>query len=128
MTERKADVLLHPIRIRILVALSGQQLTAQQLAKLLPDVPQATLYRHINALAQHQIITIVAERQVRGTTEKVYALDDQAARLNANDLQNATSQDHLRYFTSFMVSLLSDFSRYLEHQKQPNPGADGVRY
>lgn len=128
MTERKADVVLHPTRMRILVLLSGQQMTAQQLAKALPDVPQATLYRHINALAQHQIISVVGERQVRGTTEKLYKLDDQSARLGANDLETATKQDHLRYFTTFVVSLLNDFTRYLDQHEQPNPGLDGVRY
>jgi DNA-binding transcriptional ArsR family regulator len=128
MSERKADIVLHPTRMRILVLLSGQQMTAQQLAKALPDVPQATLYRHINALARHQIIIIVDERQVRGTTEKVYTLDDQAARLNAADLQNATAQDHLGYFTTFVISLLNDFTRYVDQREQPNPGLDGVRY
>ncbi|NNJ11357.1 helix-turn-helix domain-containing protein [Chloroflexales bacterium ZM16-3] len=50
MSTSPADLLLHPIRLRIIVALTVQQLTVQQLAGVLPDVPQATLYRQIHKL------------------------------------------------------------------------------
>jgi len=46
------DLVLHPVRMRILLAVAhGQQMTPLALAAQLPGVPQATLYRHIKALA-----------------------------------------------------------------------------
>ena len=48
--KTKVDLILHPIRMRILMALSGSQKTSQQLADDLRDVPQATLYRLVAEL------------------------------------------------------------------------------
>ncbi|GMA51885.1 hypothetical protein GCM10025857_32420 [Alicyclobacillus contaminans] len=42
---------MHPIRLRIIGLLaSGHPLTAQKMLGQLPDVPVATLYRHLNKL------------------------------------------------------------------------------
>ena len=128
MPLAKADLILHPIRMRILAALAGRQQTAQQLARVLHDVPQATLYRHINLLAQHDILTIVEARQVRGTVEKVYSLDTDAARLGKEDARDVSNDDHLRYFTAFVISLLGDFSRYIEQQENFDFVADCITY
>jgi DNA-binding transcriptional ArsR family regulator len=69
------ELALHPVRLRILMAVAGRQLTVQQMAKLLDGIPQATLYRHVNALADCDILQVVSENPVRGTTEKVYMLN-----------------------------------------------------
>lgn len=128
MGETRGDIILHPIRMRLLTALSGQQLTAQQLARALPDVPQATLYRHINTLVQHEILRVVEERQVRGTVERVYALDDRGARLGPDEVHELTNADHFRFFTAFTTSLLADFARYVGQQPHVDIAADGVSY
>lgn len=113
MAESTADLILHPVRMRVLMALAGREMTAQALAAALADVPQATLYRHINRLAKAGLLMVVDERPVRGTTEKVYALNQAASILGADDFAAATTDDHMRYFTAFVASLLSDFERYL---------------
>ena len=59
MTSPSADLLLHPIRLRILVGLLGRPMTAQQLGEVLEDVPQATLYRQLNKLAQAGVLEVV---------------------------------------------------------------------
>ena len=62
LNETKADVLLHPVRLRIVQALlPRRQLTAQEIGRHLGDVPQATLYRHLNKLLDGGIIEIVHE-------------------------------------------------------------------
>lgn len=116
----KIDLLLHPIRIRIILALGGKPLTPGQIAEEIPDVPQTTLYRHINALLEGGIARVVDERPVRGTVEKVYALVDGATRLSRDEIEIVSDEDHLRYFIVFLSSLLRDFSSYLErHQGEP---------
>jgi DNA-binding transcriptional ArsR family regulator len=131
------DLTLHPVRMRILMLLSGSPgLTPQQMADQMRDVPQATLYRHINRLFQGRLLSIVEERPVRGTLEKVYALNTASNRQppSAEEVLNAVNQlskeDHLRYFTAFMLTVLDDFSRYLNHREDGklDLAADGVGY
>ena len=74
-TSPIAEVVLHPVRLRIVQQLGGRRLTTAQLRAELPDVTQATLYRHIAALIDAEIVTVVDERRVRGTIERALALD-----------------------------------------------------
>lgn len=125
--KRWAELALHPVRIRVLRAVSGVRRTTREIADLLPDVPQATLYRHLAALAKGGLLEVVEERRVGGTTERVYALPPGGAMLSGEALAEATSEDHERYFTSFVSSLLAEFSRYLARE-QIDLVADGVGY
>lgn len=124
----KIDLLLHPVRIQIIMALAGKPLTPAQIAITVSDVAQTSLYRHINALVEGGILTIVEERPVRGTVEKVYALVEGAARLNQDDIRAVSDEDHLRYFMVFLSSLLQDFSSYLEKHQNAETYGDEVVY
>ncbi|MET8910366.1 helix-turn-helix domain-containing protein [Micromonospora sp. NPDC004551] len=125
--ERWADLALHPVRIRILRAVAGARLTTHDLAALLPDVPQATLYRHLATLVKAGLLEVVDERRIRGALERVYALPAHGATADAAALATATPEDHARYFTAFVSSLLSEFSRYLARD-HIDFAADGVGY
>lgn len=125
--ERWAELALHPVRIRILRAVAGARLTTQDLVVLLPDIPHATLYRHLSTLVKAGLIEVVEERRIRGATERVYALPAHGATLDAAALATATPEDHARYFTAFISSLLSDFSRYLARDRI-DLAADGAGY
>lgn len=128
MPTPKADLIIHPVRLRIVTAIVGSRWTAQELATALPDIPQATLYRHLKALEQGGILTVVEEHQTRGAREKVYALPDRSTiNLDENDMAGASKDDHMRYFTVFVTTLLQDFSRYLQRETL-NPAVDGVGY
>jgi DNA-binding transcriptional ArsR family regulator len=128
MSTSRADLILHPVRMRLLVTLARRQLTARQLSELLPDVPQATLYHHLGILTRAGLLRVVSERQVRGTVEKLYALVGEDATLSPADLAHASREDHLRYFTLFMATVLGDFARYLQQDAPIDPLADGVGY
>lgn len=120
---------MHPIRMKILLALVDQRRTTQQLAEMLDDIPQATLYRHLNKLVQGDVIEIVEERPVRGTIEKVYTLSRLGmVNLAAADIENASKDELMRFFTSFLMSLLGDFSHYLSSKEKPDLLADGVSF
>jgi DNA-binding transcriptional ArsR family regulator len=83
LTERSRDLLLHPVRLRIVQALVKQPMTASGLKEVLGDVAQATLYRHIKALENGGMLDIVAERQVRGTVERTCRVVESAVALSA---------------------------------------------
>ena len=74
MPSPKAGLILHPVRIQIITAMSTQRMTARELSEVMPDIPQTTLYRHLNALLRGGVIQVVEEYPVRGTVERVYAL------------------------------------------------------
>lgn len=128
MEQNQLDIILHPVRMRIIMTLSGKQLTPQQLSSILDDVPQATLYRHINKLVEAGLIDVVEERPVRGTVEKVYALGTRASQLTPEDIRKFSKEDHLRYFVTFVATLIDDFSRYLNESEEVDLLADGVGY
>lgn len=112
---KKAELLLHPIRIRIVQSLyGGKQLTTQQIAEELSDIPQATLYRHLKKLLDHQFLQVIEERPQRGAIEKVYKLQEEKANISSKDTVNWTKEDHSRAFARFLATLQADFDRYLE--------------
>lgn len=128
MGASRFDLLLHPVRMQIVQAFIGdRKLSAQELGTRLADVPPATLYRHLNVLHEGGILAIVEERQVRGATERVYALPEERMSITPQEALQATPADHLRYFTTFVAGLLGAFARYL---KRPDPDLvrDGVGY
>ena len=125
--DRWAELALHPVRIRLLRAVAGARLTTHDLVALLPDIPHATLYRHLSTLVKGGLIEVVDQRRVRGAIERVYALPAHGAMLDAAALATATAEDHARYFTAFVSSLLSEFSRYLARE-QIDFAADGAGY
>lgn len=126
-TAQWAELALHPVRIRILAAVAGARRTATDLAGLLPDVPQATLYRQISTLAKAGLLDVVEERKVGGATERVYALAKEGLTPTAEALAAASQEEHARYFTAFVGTLLSEFSRYLTRE-HIDLVADGVGY
>jgi DNA-binding transcriptional ArsR family regulator len=131
VTSDKAELILHPVRMRILQAFSfgsdTRERTAQQIAATMPDVPQATLYRHLNTLVESGLLEVVNVRQVRGAGERVFALPQGGAILTSEDLASAGRADHLRYFATFLGGLLGDFARYLR-RGEPDLEADGAGY
>lgn len=128
VSSSRADVLLHPVRLRIVQAVAaGRRLTAQEIGHVLKDVPQASLYRHLNKLVEEGFLHVVEERPVGGATERVYAIVDGQGVLPVADLEKATKADHMRYFAAFCAMLMSKFDRYLERE-HVDFVADGVGY
>jgi hypothetical protein len=123
MPSPKADLITHPVRAQILMLLMGRTLTTQQIAALIPDVPRASLYRHIRLLAEADILTVIEQIPVRGTLEKVYGVREGAAALDRADVVDASPADHLRYFTTLLESLAAEFRAYLgQRASHPNAG------
>jgi DNA-binding transcriptional ArsR family regulator len=128
MATSRADLILHPVRMRLIATLARRQLTTHQLSELLPDIPQATLYHHLGVLTRAELLRVVSERRVRGTFEKLYALAEDNVSLAPADLAHASRDDQLRYFTVFVTALLGEFARYLHQDAPIDLLADGVGY
>lgn len=112
MPMTKAELIIHAVRLRILQALTDAALTTQEIADHLPDVPKSSLYRHLKMLVDGEMITVVDTQLVNGIQEKRYGLQSPAY-LNADDMKGMTAEDHLRYFTIYILTVLRGFSDYL---------------
>ncbi|MGY1773064.1 helix-turn-helix domain-containing protein [Blastococcus sp. SYSU D00813] len=123
------DLLLHPVRLRVVQAFLGERtLTTTDLRGELPDVPAASLYRHVGVLADAGVLEVVGERRVRGAVERSYRLVLSAASVTADDAAGMTPEEHRQAFRTFVASLLADFDRYLAGAGEPDLGRDGVGY
>lgn len=127
MGTSKSDAILHPQRLRLILALARGVLTTKQLAVLVPDIPQASLYRHLSILLEAGVVEVAAERSVRGIIERSYSVVAGAQFLTSEDLAEATRDDHFRYFSIFATGLIAEFGRYLGRESI-DLEADGVGY
>lgn len=133
MAMATAELLLHPVRLRVVQAFLGHRtLTTGDLCAELPDVPVATLYRHVGRLLRADVLAVVGERRVRGATERSYRLVLEAAALDPADVAAMSPEDHRQAFATFVAGLLGDFDRYLARAaadgQRPDPRRDRVGY
>lgn len=123
-----ADLLLHPVRLRIVKAFLGDRaLTTSQLAAELDDVPAGSLYRHIALLTKAGVLQVVAERRVRGAVERTYTLRLLAAQIQPDEAEAMTLDEHAQAFMAYIAGLLADLDRYLASEPT-DPVRDGADY
>lgn len=73
-----AEIVMNPVRQRIFqYFLLHKTGTVKEIRKALPDVPSASLYRHIKKiLTDSTILMVVGENRIRGTVKSVYQLNN----------------------------------------------------
>lgn len=89
-------------------------MTVQQIAQDLPDVPQATLYRHLNRLVKANAIIVIQENKVRGVLERVYGIGTNPFETVTKNLDKNSKEEHLNLFYNFLMVLLGDSQRYID--------------
>ncbi len=124
----KTNLLLHPVRLQILSELAGKELTPRQLAQALPDIPQASLYRHIGILVENQVLEVVGERIVNGATQRSYAIAAGSVRLTPEDLRGLPAEEHLRVFSVYVGTLIETFVESLNGRDPEEVLRDGLSY
>jgi hypothetical protein len=122
------ELLLHPVRIRIVHAFAGARVrTTSDLQARLPDVPHTSLYRHVGLLASAGVLEVVGEQRVRGTVERSYRLNRQRAVLDEDAVEGMPVEAHRRGFAAAMAALIAEFGSYLDHG-DADPSRDLVGY
>jgi DNA-binding transcriptional ArsR family regulator len=107
MLSTMNDLLLHPIRLRIVSAMTGDRVTAKDIAKALPDIPQTTLYRHINVLVDGGLLQVIDEIPQRGTVERVFGFRVPPS-LSPEDLRGLSKEEYQQTFTLILTTLLQE--------------------
>ncbi|MEU6717451.1 helix-turn-helix domain-containing protein [Nonomuraea sp. NPDC046802] len=116
------ELILHPVRLRIMWALSGGRTrTTSDLCESLPDVPKTTLYRHVGLLADAGLLEVADEQRVRGMVERYYRLRQDRSAIDLDAAKSMSLEDHRHGFAAAMAALLAEFNAYLNR-----PGADPV--
>lgn len=128
MAKSAVDLLMHPVRIRIVNAMTGgRALTTGQLCERLPNTSQASVYRHVAALAHGGILEVEGEQQVRGAIERRYRLRRDRAAIAASAGKAMSLDEHRRLFTAAMAALIAEFEGYLSRD-DADPFGDSVSY
>ena len=80
------EIVMNPVRQRIFqYLLAHETATVKEIRKALPDVPSASLYRHMKILTDHSMLTVVGENRIRGTVESIYKLNKSALEIDDPD-------------------------------------------
>jgi len=108
----KIEFIIHPVRFRILRTINKDSLTTQEIADRLADIPKSSIYRHLKLLLRNDLIVVAETRLVNGIQEKTYRLD-RSARLSADDMKELSADDHIRYFTTYALTLVQDYAEYV---------------
>jgi len=114
MDNKVLSGLLNPVRMRILqILMINETVTAKVIAEEMPDIPPASLYRHINKLVSDDILEISSENKIRGTVEKVYKLKNNPFQQINELVEKGTKEELYNIFYTFAMTLLIDFNSYL---------------
>ncbi|MFF0739550.1 helix-turn-helix domain-containing protein [Streptomyces sp. NPDC004111] len=125
-----ADLLLHPVRLRVVHALSGGNLmTTAEICARMPDVSKTSAYRHIGLLADAGVLGVESERRVRGAVERTYRLCRERAVLATDPERTAedSTEEYRRGFAAATAVLLAEFGTYLD-RADADPVADLVGF
>ena len=93
-----------------------KEATSAEIGEELPDIPRASLYRHIKVLLDAKIITVVKEEFKRGSMEKTYAISSQRPYGDTREEYNSLIQTAL-------MGLQGEFHRYFNGEN-PDPQRD----
>lgn len=128
MAKNRLELLLHPIRLRIIqTLLGGRQHSAQEISEQLHDVPRTTLYRQIKHLYENKVIKIVRQQQVRGALETFYELEEGGQDIPLEQMLKMSPEEHSQLFSMFLAKVLFDFETYISKEDK-NILDDGVSY
>lgn len=110
-----AEIVMNPVRQRIFQYLLVHETgTIKEIRKALPDVPSASLYRHMKILTEHGILTVIGENRIRGTVESIYQLNKSA--LEIEDANGSAVQ-------SALLGICASFAKYFSGDS-PDPKKD----
>ncbi len=111
------EILSSPVRFRIVQYLQiNGEATTKQISEALKDVPAPTIYRHINILLKENALVVKEERKIRGTSERVLAINE--AMWEIDGTENIADSAY-----RFLMSVYKRFEQYGK-QDSVDPMAD----
>lgn len=119
MPLKNFAIVNHPARMRIFQALHAEELSINQLARRLPDIPRPSLYRHIHQMVEAGVIQVTRTRLVNGIEERFYTavseLIDPADIDRPGGLEEFA--DHVQLYGNGVVQ---ELTRYIVSSQPPH--------
>lgn len=131
MMTNKIEILMHPVRMKICQALMRNKengLTPLEMVKIIKDVPQATLYRHIQVMLEADIIYVIKEKRVKSVSEKYYAINEEEAKIDVSEWKKLSDKEKLDYISYYQLSLMTQYQSYLKKLNDQNSQEDGATF
>ncbi len=101
-------MLSNPVRMQVMQYLQAHgEATTKQISEAIADVPAPTLYRHINTLLKEEVLLVKEERKVRGSLERLLAINVEKMTKTVNSSISETAYQ-------FLMELFMKFQRYGE--------------
>lgn len=101
-------------RFKIALALidkeEGQSI--MQLNQLLEDIPQATLYRHVNAMFEEGLLKIVKKKKTRSGEENFYAINAKGYKIDQEEWGQASYHEKVNFVTYYFMYILQSYQNY----------------
>ncbi|WP_084129858.1 helix-turn-helix domain-containing protein [Demequina sp. NBRC 110055] len=113
MGTDRARLLLHPVRMRVVIALSGEELTTRDLQKIMPEVPQASLYRAISQLHEAGVIEVVSSERRGGAMERTYRAVPRESIMTQEEFTSGTAEEFLATIQAFADQIVSTTARFV---------------
>lgn len=107
------------IRFKIALELIDKEegLSIMQLNELLEDVPQATLYRHMNSMYEDGLVKVVNTRKTRSGEEKFYAINTETYKIDEEEWNQASYDEKVNFVTFYFMYILQSYKSYHEIMK-----------
>jgi DNA-binding transcriptional ArsR family regulator len=100
------EIIMNPVRQRIIqYFILNKEGTTGEIQKYTPDIPPASLYRHMKILLEAGLIEVADENKVRGTVEKTYRIVQKPA-------EEMGKQELGAVFQTGLMSLQAVFMKY----------------
>lgn len=129
--SNKVDILMHPVRMKICQVLMRNKengLTPLEMVKILKDVPQATLYRHLQTMVDSGIVRVIKEKKVKSVSEKYYAINEEEAKIDRSEWKELSSKEKLDYISYYQLSLITQYQSYLKKLGEQNSQEDSATF
>ena len=109
MKKNPMEVILNPTRQRIIqyLVIHGQGSTGE-IRQGMPDIPPASLYRHVKTLLEARLLEVVKEERIRGVIERSYRI--------ARAHEAIGPQDVGAIIQTGLLSLMSVFQEYFSRE------------
>ena len=114
MNPKLIECIISPAKSQLLQAINyHERITAKELAQIVTQLPQATLYRYLNKMVKDGLIKVVAENQIRNVKEKVYAMAIDFEAENKKIAEDSSGESYLALFQIFTNGLHEDFKKHM---------------
>ena len=113
ITSKFLTYLSEPLNAKLIIEMMERSgFTASQLLETFKDTSQATLYRRLQKMLKDGILKVVGENQIRGTLEKVYALDFDMKEVERKLAKDNDGEAYMRLVTYYTLGILKEFDEY----------------